>query len=200
MGTRLIQFKVSTFPKMRVIGKGVTLIEGGMTLEDSTIEDLWASMVQDGSFEILAALPGRLGPQGDQVGWMGDFHPPDMHFTYLAGELFKPDIEPPEGFICREIEAGEMAVSQILGTDEPEGGILHVDASRINNEAMAAHASCMLMPRALTTRPWLPTATSTMARAACMKWNTNPTSAITPPWLAASSPPSIFIPPVRRNP
>ena len=139
MGAKLVQFKVEAFPKVRVIGKSVTLIEGGMSLEDSSIENLWASMAEDGSFEVLARLPGRVGPQGDRVGWMGDFNPPDMHFTYLAGAVFGADVEAPVGFICRDIAAGEMAVSQIQCTAEPEGGDLHADASKINGQAMAAH-------------------------------------------------------------
>jgi hypothetical protein len=139
MGTRLVRFKVDAFPRMRAIGKAVTLIEGGMSLEDRSIEDLWASMERDGSFEVLARLPGRLGPPGDRVGWMGDFHPPDMHFTYLAGALFEAGVEAPEGFVGRDIEAGEMAVSWLQGIEGPEGGDLHADASAINNQAMAAH-------------------------------------------------------------
>lgn len=132
MGTKFVQFKVDTFPKMRVIGKGVSL-------EDHTIEDLWASMAQDGSLDALARLPDRVEPQGDMVGWMGDFHPPDMHFTYLAGALFGADVEAPEGFMFRDIEAGEMAVSQLQGTDGAEGGDLRTDSSTINSQAMAAH-------------------------------------------------------------
>jgi hypothetical protein len=139
MGTRLVQFKVDTFPKMRVIGKGISLIEGSISFEDHSIEDLWASMAQDGSFDVLARLPGRVGPPGDMVGWMGDFHPPDMHFTYLAGALFGANVEAPEEFLCRDIEAGEMAVSRLQRTDGPEGGDLHADASAMNSQAMATH-------------------------------------------------------------
>jgi hypothetical protein len=139
MGVKFVHFKAAAFPKMQVIGKGVSLIEGGMRMEDHLIEDLWASMAQDGSLEVLAQLPGRVGALGDMVGWMGDFHPPDMHFTYLAGALFGSGVEAPEGFICRDIQAGEMAVSRLQGTDELEGGDLHTDASTINNQAMAAH-------------------------------------------------------------
>lgn len=139
MGTRLVQFEVKDFPRMRAIGKGVVLVEGGMTLEDSTIEDLWAAMAQDGSLDELAILPGRVAPPGDTVGWMGDFHPPDMRFTYLAGALFEPDVQPPDGFIARDIEAGEMAVSWLQATDDPEGGDLHADASANNSRAMAEH-------------------------------------------------------------
>lgn len=139
MGAKLVQFKVESLPKMRVIGKGVVLVEGGMTLEDRSIEDLWESMEKDGSIEVLAQLPGHVGPKGDMVGWMGDFNPPDMHFTYLAGALFGVDAEAPEGFISRDIEAGEMAVSWIQDTEGPEGGIIHVDGSAINSQAAAAH-------------------------------------------------------------
>jgi predicted transcriptional regulator YdeE len=139
MGTRLVHFKVGTFPKMRVIGKGVTLIEGSVSPEDSTIEDLWERISQDGSLDLLAQLPGRVGPRGDMVGWMGDFHPPDMQFTYLAGALFEAGVEAPEGFIARDIQAGEMAVSRIQSTDGPEGGDIHIDASAINSRAMKAN-------------------------------------------------------------
>ena len=138
MGTKFVQFKVEAFPKMRVIGKGVTLLEGGMSIEDHLIEDLWAGMSQDGSLDVLAQLSGHVGPKGDMVGWMGDFNPPDMHFTYLAGALFAMDVEAPEGFICRDIEAGEMAVSWLQGTDEAEGGDLHTDASSNTSQARDA--------------------------------------------------------------
>ena len=139
MGTKLVQFKVEVFPKMQVIGKGVVLVEGEMTLEDRSIENLWENMMQDGCLEVLDQLPGHVGPVGDKVGWMGDFHPPDMHFTYLAGALFGPEVQAPEGFLSRVIEAGEMAVSSIQGLEGPEGGDLHADASAINGRAMAEH-------------------------------------------------------------
>lgn len=139
MGTKLVEFKVEMFPKMRVIGKGVVLVEGEMKPEDHQIEDLWKSMAQDGSFDTLAQLPGHVGHKGDMVGWMGDFYPPDMHFTYVAGELFEPDVEAPEGFISRDIEAGEMAVSRLQSTEGPDGGEMHGAASGFNSQAMAAH-------------------------------------------------------------
>ena len=139
MGAKLVQFTVKTYPKRRVIGKGVGLIEGGMSLEDRTIEDLWESMTKDGSLEFLTHIPHQAEAQGDTVGWMGDFNPPDMHFTYLAGVLFEADTPVPEGFIYRDIEAGEMAVSWIQGMEGPEGGDLHTDASGYNNRAMQEH-------------------------------------------------------------
>ena len=139
MGAEFVQFKVETFPSMRVIGKSETLIADGISLEDPSINGLWDSMEEDSSFAVLERLPGHVGPQGDRVGWMGDFAPPGVHFTYLAGALFSADVEAPVGFIYRDIAAGEMGVSQIQGTADPAGDDLHADASAINIQAMAGH-------------------------------------------------------------
>ena len=84
MGARLVQFKVEGFPKMRVIGKAINMVEGSVSLEDQSIENLWENMAKDGSLDVLVGLPGRIGPQGDLVGWMGDFFPPDMQRGRLA--------------------------------------------------------------------------------------------------------------------
>jgi hypothetical protein len=84
MGTKLVQFKVETYPKMRVIGKGVSLIEGGMSLEDHSIEDLWASMAQDGSLEVLA-LTRSSGTAGRYGGLDGRFSPARYAFHLPGG-------------------------------------------------------------------------------------------------------------------
>lgn len=107
----------------------MVLIKGAIQPEDRQIEDLWASMAQDGSLTLLAQLPGHVGPPGDWVGWMGDFHPPDMHFTYIAGALFEPTVTAPAGFLSREIEAGAMAVSRLQNTPDPAGGEISLMAS-----------------------------------------------------------------------
>ena len=62
-----------------------------------------------------------------------------MLFTYLAGALFQADAVAPEGFIYRDIESGEMAVSWLQSTEDAEGGSIHVDGSAANGQAMAAH-------------------------------------------------------------
>lgn len=139
MGTKLIEFNVALFPKLRVIGKGVVLVEGAIQPEDRQIEDLWARMAQDGSLALLAELPGHVGPPGDWVGWMGDFHPPDMHFTYVAGALFEPTVAAPADFLSREIEAGAMAISRLQQTADPDGGEMHSAASGLNSQSMVAH-------------------------------------------------------------
>jgi len=64
---------------------------------------------------------------------MGDFNPPDIHFTYLAGVMFEADTPAPEGFIFRDIEAGELAHALIQNTEGPEGEEIHAQASGFTN-------------------------------------------------------------------
>jgi hypothetical protein len=67
MGARLVKFAVESFPGRRVIGKGVTLVEGEMKPEDTDIEELWERMQKDGSLERLTRLPHQAGAPGDTV-------------------------------------------------------------------------------------------------------------------------------------
>jgi hypothetical protein len=63
---------------------------------------------------------------------MGDFAPPDMHFTYLAGVMFEAGTPAPEGFIYRDLSAGKLAHAWIQDT---EGGEMHAEASGITSRA-----------------------------------------------------------------
>jgi predicted transcriptional regulator YdeE len=131
-----VKFAVESFPGRRVIGKGVTLVEGEMKPEDTDIEELWERMQKDGSLERLTRLPHQAGAPGDTVGWMGYFAPPDMHFTYLAGVMFEVGTPAPEGFIFRDLSTGELAHAWIQDTEDPEGGEMHAEASGITSRAV----------------------------------------------------------------
>jgi hypothetical protein len=131
----LVRFAVQPFPPARVIGRSaVQQVEAG--IDDRTIQDLWAGMAADGSLDVLLALPGRIGADGDTVGWMGDFEPGADHYTYLAGVLAAPGTPAPEGYECRDIAACDMAVGWIQSTPGPEGGDLFANASDHVNQAM----------------------------------------------------------------
>jgi len=52
----------------------------------------------------LAQFTIKTFPKRRVIG-KGDFNPPDMHFTYLAGALFEADTPAPEGFIYRDIRS-----------------------------------------------------------------------------------------------
>ncbi len=128
MGSKLIKFEVCSFPGARVIGRSVRVREP-TTAEDTSIEDLWAALERDGGLAALQALPRRLTPEADAVGWMGDWNPGEGAFTYLAGMLFEPGAAAPEGFIARDIAPGGMAVGWIQELAGEEGGELHAAAS-----------------------------------------------------------------------
>ena len=128
MGAKLVKFTIEPFPKTRVIGKSVK-VKTDIEFGDRTIETLWESITEDGSLDFLMRLPDRTTQSPDTVGWMGDYHPGDATFTYLAGVLVKPDTPAPDGYEYRDIDAGEMAVGWLQETDGDEGGNIHANAS-----------------------------------------------------------------------
>jgi len=138
MGSKLINFYVQSFPKMRVLGKTVR-VRVDVGLEDRTIQDLWENMKRDGSLAALLALPDRLAQTADTVGWMGDYQPGAEAYTYLAGVLVRPDTAVPDGFEYRDIAACEMAVGWIQGTDDAEGGDMMANASGHLSNAVKEH-------------------------------------------------------------
>ncbi len=138
MGSKLVHFAVQSFPKMQVIGKTVRVKEP-TTLDDTTITDLLQAMAKDGSLDFLQTLPGRIAQIADTVGWMGDFQPGAVEYTYLAGVLFEPGTQVPAGFVSRDIEACDMAVGWIQGTDSEEGGDMFASGSAHMQQAAKEH-------------------------------------------------------------
>lgn len=135
MGSMLVKFDVQEFPKTRVIGKSVIQkLDGG--INDNTIQDLWESMVNDGSLDFLLNLPERSSQNLDTVGWMGDFKPGDEEYTYLAGVLVKHSTPVPDGYVYRDIEKCEMAIGWIQETKGNVGGDMHENASEHVSKAM----------------------------------------------------------------
>ena len=135
MGAKLARFEVVSFPKARVIGKSVP-VKLDVGIDDPTITDLLESMTNDGSFDFLGNLPDRITDNPDTVGWMGDYHPGDTQYTYLAGVLVKPDSTIPDGFVSRDIAQCQMAIAWLQETDGDEGGDIFVDASEHMKKAM----------------------------------------------------------------
>jgi hypothetical protein len=138
MGSQLVHFAVLDFPSVRVIGKTIRVKEP-TTIDDPTIQDLWESMTQDGSIEVLLALPGRWSQSADTVGWMGDFQPGDNAYTYLAGVFFQPGTAAPEGFTFRDIAAAELATGWIKESEGDDGGDMMGNASGHLSKARDEH-------------------------------------------------------------
>lgn len=127
MGAKTINFEVKHFPGARVIGKSVH-VNVETTLDDSTITDLLENMSLNGDYSYLFSLPGILSPHRDTVGWQGDYNFGDAVYTYMAGVLFKPDSNVPDGYEYRDIDACNMAIAWIEETDD-ENGNMFADAS-----------------------------------------------------------------------
>lgn len=112
-----ITFEVRAFEAVRMIGKEV--IVG----KQNPVPELWQHMLGDGSIDSLQALPGRVSPLGDTIGWMGEYQPKTKAFTYIAGVWAQPGTPPPAGFAYRDIPACLMGIGWITGkTSELEKG------------------------------------------------------------------------------
>ncbi|WP_066498276.1 hypothetical protein [Abyssisolibacter fermentans] len=135
MGSKLVKFDILTFAKARVIGKKVVQ-KLDIGIDDSTIQDLWAGMTDDGSLDFLFTLPERSTKTPDRVGWMGDFKPGDEEYTYLAGVLVNHNTPVPEGYEYRDIANCEMAIGWIQRTEDDNGGDIHVNASEHISKAI----------------------------------------------------------------
>jgi hypothetical protein len=114
----IFKYEVRRFPATRVIGRLVThTIKAGAP---NPVPGLWEAMSKDGSVNMLDRLPGKLPPERDTVGWMGEYDPATQGFTYIAGVLACPGTAVPEGYACRDVPECLMGIGWIRGRDEGE--------------------------------------------------------------------------------
>jgi predicted transcriptional regulator YdeE len=133
MGCKLVKFEVINFSGARIIGKS-TVVKTDIEIDDPVIETLWKNMRQNNDLDYLLKLSNKITEEHDFVGWSGDFNPGDNQYTYLAGVLFNPNTEVPDGYEYRDIASCEMAVGWLLRTTDGEGDI-HVNASEYISKA-----------------------------------------------------------------
>lgn len=128
----LIEFEVMEFPAARVIGRQVTVSmkEGAA----NPVPAMWTAMTEEGTLAFLKESLGRLTPEPDMVGWMGDYNPETNEFIYIAGVLSTPDAPVPAGFYHRDIQPCSMGVGWIQGSDD--GGDLYQGAHDHTAKAM----------------------------------------------------------------
>ncbi|WP_019910232.1 hypothetical protein [Paenibacillus sp. HW567] len=105
-----IYFEVQSFTAVRFIGKEV------LVGKKNPVPDLWKSMLNDGTNNLLQSLPNRVSPLRDTIGWMGEYNPQTKEFTYIAGIFAKPDTIVPNGFSYRDIPDCLMGIGWIQGT------------------------------------------------------------------------------------
>lgn len=104
-----VSFEVQDFPAVRFIGKEVRVGK------KNPVPELWQTVLNDGTNELLQNLPERVSPKGDTSGWMGDYNPKTKEFVYIAGILARPDAIVPDGFAYRDIPECLMGIGWIQG-------------------------------------------------------------------------------------
>lgn len=114
--SKFIKFEVKRFPAVRLIGKQVTmsLISG----ENNAADNLWSSMWQDGSMELLLNNPERFTAERDTIGWMGDFDLSGSTCIYIAGVLTKAGTPVPAGYVSKDLPECLMGIGWIQGREE----------------------------------------------------------------------------------
>ena len=105
----IITFEAIHFEAVRFIGKEV--IVG----EKNPVPKLWQTMSKDGTIDFLQNIRERVSPEGDTIGWMGDYNPKTKEFTYIAGIFAKPDTVVPDGYSYHDIPNCEMGIGWIQG-------------------------------------------------------------------------------------
>jgi len=128
----IFRFEVRRFPATRVIGKQVA--HSARPGAPNPLPALWEAMERDGTLSFLRGLPECSTPEPDAVGWMGEYDPETMGFTYLAGILTRPGTPVPEGYAHRDIPECLMGIGWIRGRDE--GGDVYQGAHDHTARAM----------------------------------------------------------------
>lgn len=121
--SKLIKFEVKKFPAIRVIGKEVRI---SLKPEDKRAVNLWSSMWQDGSMELLQNIPGRFVEERDTVGWMGDYDELSKTCNYIAGVLTNEGTPVPTGYVSKDLPECLMGLGWIQGREEE--GDLYIGA------------------------------------------------------------------------
>lgn len=124
-----ISFETQEFKAVRIIGKEVTVGK------KNPVPELWKQILKDGTNDYLQGLPYRVSPQGDTIGWMGNYNPMTKDFTYIAGIFAEPNAVVPDGFSYRDIPDCLMGVTWIEGkTSHLEKGA-HAKAEKVMRQS-----------------------------------------------------------------
>lgn len=108
-----LAFEAFPFGPVRFIGKEVQI--GRKNLAPA----LWQAFLGDGSNALLQRLPERLSPEGDTIGYMGEYDGETKSYVYIAGVFTQPGTPVPEGFSFRDLPECLMGVCWITG-DTPD--------------------------------------------------------------------------------
>lgn len=114
--SKLIKFEVKKFPAVRLIGKAVQIslnAEG-----NAAAANLWGSMWQDGSMELLQNMTGRYTKEKDTVGWRGDYDTLSDTCSYIAGVLAIAGTPVPAGYVSKDLPECFMSIGWIQGLEE----------------------------------------------------------------------------------
>lgn len=125
-----VLFASKPFGPVRLIG-----LEKRAILKASSAKELWDRVLYDGIVDTLQELSGRVSPDGDLAGWMGEYDEKEKTFSYIVGVFTQPGSPAPEGFTYRDLPACLMGIGRIRGRT----GHLEMGAHNKTVKVMRAH-------------------------------------------------------------
>lgn len=102
--------EVIDFKAVRMIGRKINIKLG------KNAKKHWQKYLTDGSNDFLQQLD-KVSPDGDCIGWMGDYDPETKIFTEMPGVFVKKDSQVPEGYDYVDIPDCKMAILWIEGEE-----------------------------------------------------------------------------------
>jgi|GEM_PF-924912 len=98
MVANINEVEIFEMPPMKLIGRETRLGGRGGFLKDKD-KELWADILNDGSFETIKNLPSII--PGAFMAWTGNYTDEDETFSYIIGTFVPIDTPLPRGFTAR---------------------------------------------------------------------------------------------------
>ena len=113
---KLVRLEFLPLPKILVVGKELRMNMEEHMKGPNQIPGFWETCMSDGTFTVLEQNRDLLYDSA-YVGFMTDWDRGDGCFSYICGMLYKEGSPVPGGYISRETEPTDAAISWIRGRD-----------------------------------------------------------------------------------
>jgi hypothetical protein len=97
MRANINEVKIYKMPRIKLIGRETRL--GGCGFLNGKEKELWETIIEDGSFDIIKNLPSII-PESFMT-WTGNYTGEDGTFSYIIGKFVPMDVPVPRGFTAR---------------------------------------------------------------------------------------------------
>lgn len=105
MAANVNEVEIFEMPQMKLIGKEIRC--GGPDFLNHKADELWETILEDGSFETIRRLPSVI--PGAMMAWTGNYTGEDGTYSYIIGKFVPFDTPVSKGFTGRVLPATLVA-------------------------------------------------------------------------------------------